>query len=243
MLRAAFDYCTETARMAARSRRFVGAAMIGSLIGAIAGWHILPAPSSQGGPKTAEYSARGVLQAEQQREGSAELDSQLTNLDLTTAIRSKATKVSAARSIAGQAHTDAAGASSGQAFAANIAPGQSLSEHVYSLFEWLPPTDPRASESRCAAGEAFDCLRMAAMNASDLLPVTTAKRRHYQERAFSMLVLQCRRRVPDACAIIARMHAKECGLPRDPANESALIARARQLCLRHPGKVCAVFER
>jgi hypothetical protein len=113
-------------------------------------------------------------------------------------------------------------------------------ERVYSIVEWSAPTSPEQSEARCTAGEAIDCLRMSSIETGSSQQAV-ARRRYYQERAFSLLVLQCRRRVPDACAIIARMHARQSGLPRDPANEAALIARTRQLCLHRSGTACRAF--
>ncbi|HEY5959345.1 MAG TPA: hypothetical protein VIV60_22460 [Polyangiaceae bacterium] len=240
-IRAAFARLARGTRMLAHRKLLIGAPIIGSLLGAAAGWYSLPRPSSQAMTNISEHHATERLQAERSDAGKS--DAQSTDAQLTRAIGSDSGGGSTGPAGFGQSGA-VAGASSRQRLEASSPPEEEPYERVYSVIEWLPPSDPIATDLRCTAGEGLDCLRMAAAaNGLKTLPSINVNRRNYLERAFSLLVLQCRRRVPDACAIIARMHAKEFGLSRDPANESALIARARQLCLRHPGKVCVVFDR
>lgn len=116
------------------------------------------------------------------------------------------------------------------------------SDQAMSLVAWTPADDPKKSEQLCTVGDARECLRLAEMftrRTKSLLDSNKAQA--YRERAYSMLVLQCHQRNPDACVAIARMHALGFGLPKNPSSEEALIERARGLCKQKPATVCSAF--
>jgi hypothetical protein len=119
----------------------------------------------------------------------------------------------------------------------------SVAERAFSLVAWNAAVDVPRSEQLCIAGEPVECLALADLEGrSGDVSRDLAQGRAYRERAYSILVLQCRRRNPDACVVIARMHALAIGLPRNPVGEAALLGRARDLCKHRPARVCAAFD-
>lgn len=118
-----------------------------------------------------------------------------------------------------------------------------LAERAYALIAWPPVDDIVASETGCLAGDALECLRLADDEDARSRSATegATKARAYRERAYSMLVLRCKRRDPDACVAIARMHALGFDILRDPRSRQALVVRARDLCKHREAKVCAAF--
>lgn len=118
----------------------------------------------------------------------------------------------------------------------------SPSARAMSLVAWTPADDPPKSEQLCTVGDPWECLRLAEMLARRTTSqLDSRKAQAYRERAYSMLVLQCQKRNPDACVAIARMHALGFGLPKNPSSEEALIERARRICKHKPATVCPAF--
>jgi hypothetical protein len=118
-----------------------------------------------------------------------------------------------------------------------------IAERAFSLVAWGAADDPSKSERLCTVGEPIACLALAEREDQHQgIRGGYAKSRAYKERAYSLLVPQCRRRAPEACVAIARMHALGFGLPKDPTNQAALIERAREICKRRPATVCSAFD-
>lgn len=116
-------------------------------------------------------------------------------------------------------------------------------ERALSLVAWGIPGDIAEAERHCSNGDALACLSLAEVESQNGNDVARIQKAHeYQKRAYSLLVLQCHRRGPNACVAIARMHALGFGLLKDTANEQALVRRARELCKRKSATVCAAFE-
>jgi hypothetical protein len=125
---------------------------------------------------------------------------------------------------------------------ATVATAEGSPERAFSLVAWRAAEDLSKSEQLCTVGEPIACLALAEFeDQRSRLPKNFAKSRAYKERAYSILVPQCHRRDPDACVVIARMHALGFGLAKDPANQAALIGRAREICKRRSAAVCSAF--
>lgn len=112
---------------------------------------------------------------------------------------------------------------------------------AYSLVAWTAASDAKAAEQGCLSGEPTDCLRLADLADQRGGPSAPAKSRGFRDRAYSMLVLQCKRRDPDACVIIARMHALGFDVLRAPNSQKALVMHAGDLCKHRSAKVCSAF--
>jgi TPR repeat protein len=112
-------------------------------------------------------------------------------------------------------------------------------QSCFAAIAWLIPSDPKLAEAACTSGDALSCLGLGeyyqtSKDSHSAIPRSQA----YFDRAYSILVLKCHRRDPDACVAIARMHQLKRGIHRDPAAQSALLTRARDLCRTKPGRTC-----
>jgi hypothetical protein len=114
---------------------------------------------------------------------------------------------------------------------------------VFSRVAWTAPVDVKRAENGCISGEALDCLGLGELYLSKSDGALAKNRsQDYFERAFSLLVLRCHRREPDACVTIARMHHLRRGIRKNVETEAALVTRAKELCRSKPGKVCSTFS-
>ena len=117
-----------------------------------------------------------------------------------------------------------------------------VAQRAIEIVAWQPTEERSKSEQQCTVGDPLECLRLASLlDGGAHGPVEERSARYYKERAYSILVLRCHQRSPDACLTIARMHVLGFGLPKSPESVTALVARSRQLCKLKATAVCSAF--
>jgi len=166
-----------------------------------------------------------------------------TPIGVTTASTQATTQPIAPSNSAGSA-TEAT-ASLTPTTVANVAPmaPESHLEREIRTVAWSTPNDSTTADVRCTNGDAIACLELGELQGTDPTDKKVSLRRQsYFERAFSILVLKCHRRDPDACVVIARMHHLSRGVGKDREAELALVSRARDLCRTKPGRSCQTLN-